>query len=103
MIIFKKYAYDRRSSSDRSSDCRRNLEFVQAQNYRGWVETDKIACCTLDELKKWQETKRAVVTDARLTLAGTNVTLRMGTALPAKEESEAYLWYPSTEDDKGNL
>ena len=25
--------------------------FVQAQNYRGWVETDKIASCTLDELK----------------------------------------------------
>ena len=48
--------------------------FVQAQNYRGWVETDKIASCTLDELKKWQDTKRAVVTDARLTLAGTNVT-----------------------------
>ena len=67
----------------------------KAQNYRGWVETDKIACCTLDELKKWQETKRAVVTDARLTLAGTNVTLRMGTALPARRNLRAYLWYPS--------
>ena len=78
--------------------------FVQAQNYRGWVETDKIACCTLDELKKWQETKRAVVTDARLTLAGTNVTLRMGTALPAKEESEGILMVSIPQkDDKGQL
>lgn len=78
--------------------------FVQAQNYRGWVETDKIASCTLDELKKWQDTKRAVVTDARLTLAGTNVTLRMGTALPAKEESEGKLMVSIPQkDDKGQL
>ena len=78
--------------------------FVQAQNYRGWVETDKIASCTLDELKKWQDTKRAVVTDARLTLAGTNVMLRMGTALPAKEESEGILMVSIPQkDDKGQL
>ena len=58
----------------------------------------------MTNLKKWQETKRAVVTDARLTLAGTNVTLRMGTELPAKEESEGILMVSIPQkDDKGQL
>lgn len=44
------------------------------------------------------------MTDARLTLAGTNVTLRMGTALPAKEESEGMLMVSIPQkDDKGQL
>ena len=44
------------------------------------------------------------MTDARLTLAGTKVTLRMGTALPAKEESEGILMVSIPQkDDKGQL
>ena len=57
---------------------------------------------TTKEIKLYS--KRAVVTDARLTLAGTNVTLRMGTALPAKEESEGILMVSIPQkDDKGQL
>ena len=66
-----------------------NWSFVQATNYRGWIETSHIADCTLEELKKWQSSERAVVTDARLTLEQT--TLRMGTALPAKEDTDGTL------------
>lgn len=60
--------------------------FVQATNYRGWVETSRIAFCTLDELKAWQAAERAVVTDAKITLL--NDELRMGTALPASVDED---------------
>lgn len=63
-----------------------NWSFVQSNNYRGWVETDHIGICSLDELKDWQGSNRAVVTDAKLTLSDT--TLRMGTSLAAREDAD---------------
>lgn len=63
-----------------------NWSFVQSNNYRGWVETDHIGICSLDELKDWQSSDRAVVTDAKLILSDT--TLRMGTSLAAREDAD---------------
>lgn len=63
-----------------------NWSFVQSTNYRGWIETDHIGVCSLDELKDWQNSDRAVVTDAKLTLSDT--TLRMGTSIEARQEED---------------
>ncbi len=76
--------------------------FVQATNYRGWVETKRIGFCTLDELKAWQTAERAVVTDAKLTLL--DVELRMGTALPASvDENGAVIVSLPQVDENGLL
>ena len=63
-----------------------NWSFVQSTNYRGWVETDHIGICSLDELKDWQTSNRAVVTDAKIVLSDT--TLRMGTSLVASQDED---------------
>ena len=75
--------------------------FVQATNYRGWIETSRIAFCTLDELKAWQRAERAVVTDAKITLL--NDVLRMGTALPASvdEDGTIIVSLPQADENGG--
>lgn len=76
--------------------------FVQATTYRGWIETDHIAVCSLDELKEWEASDVAVVTDARLTLEDT--VLRMGTSLPAKQDADGVLTVSLPEaDENGQL
>lgn len=75
--------------------------FVQATNYRGWVETSRIAFCTLDELQAWQTEDRAVVTDATLTLSDT--ALRMGTALPASVDEDGTLTVSIPQTDENGL
>ena len=72
--------------------------FVQATNYRGWVESDRIASCTLDELKEWQAADRAVVTDDKITLSDS--VLRMGTALPASIDESGTLTVSLPQADK---
>lgn len=75
--------------------------FVQATNYRGWVESDRIATCTLDELKKWQEADRAVVTDDKITLS--DQVLRMGTTLPASIDTDGTLTVSIPQADENGL
>lgn len=75
--------------------------FVQATNYRGWVETSRIAFCTLDALQAWQTADCAVVTDARLTLSD-NV-LRMGTTLPASVDEDGTLTVSIPQADESGL
>lgn len=73
--------------------------FVQATNYRGWIETGHIGFCTAQEQRQWVEEAFAVVTDAGITLGDHR--LRMGTALPAREDGmgNLILSIPSVGED----
>lgn len=73
--------------------------FVCGTNYRGWVETGKIALCDASELKAWLDSENYVVTDAYLTVG--DVTLRMGTVLfgEKQQNGDVDLTLPERKDD----
>ncbi|MBQ8639829.1 MAG: SH3 domain-containing protein [Lachnospiraceae bacterium] len=77
--------------------------FVQADSYNGWVQTEMIAFCTLDEMKSFVTADSfAVVTEPVLTAEG--VALRMGTRLPlVKVVDGAAVLQMAKKDDSGKL
>lgn len=65
-----------------------SYSFVQGYQYKGWIPTDAIGFCSKEEMMGWlRMDPPVVITDAAVTVHDVN--LRMGTALPAQEETES--------------
>ncbi len=68
-----------------------SYSFVQGYQYRGWIQTDCIAFCSLEEMKAYLDAADfVVITEAAVEIRGRK--LRMGTRLPVSGEGEAE-WY----------
>ena len=68
-----------------------SYSFVQGYQYRGWIQTDCIAFCSLEEMKAYLDAADfVVITEAAVEIRGQK--LRMGTRLPVSGEGEAE-WY----------
>ena len=68
-----------------------SYSLVQGYQYRGWIQTDCIAFCSLEEMKAYLDAADfVVITEAAVEIRGRK--LRMGTRLPVSGEGEAE-WY----------